>query len=388
MSKRLPWLIAAACMLGMMILGRTVPAAEPADKDKAAIGEYRTLHSDILNEDRTVTVRFPTDYEDSDERYPVLYVLGGLSDARLMWAASAMEDLDQRGKAPMMLIVVVDFVSGARDSRPIPIADRPNTGKADDFLRFLTEELRPFIDANYRTAGYNVLAGFSNTGLFSSYVCLRHTDAFDTYIAASPMISSCADYMTQLMHDVFASGRTLDTRLYMNYGSNDYNEIIEMMPQVVTLFEKDAPSDLKWTMELIEDGGHVPYMTMYNGLGFLFFDWFYPKDQLQAGGLPALRTFYSDLSARYGFTVKVPNGHLDDLGFAYMQAGEHEKAIEVFTYFIEQYPKSAMAQFLLGETHRRKGDTELARACFEKALEINPTLDAARRRLQMLDEEG
>ena len=43
--------------------------------EKIFIGEKIKIHSEILNEDRTILIRFPKDYERSGKKYPVLYLL-------------------------------------------------------------------------------------------------------------------------------------------------------------------------------------------------------------------------------------------------------------------------------------------------------------------------
>ena len=45
--------------------------------EKIIIGEKITISSEILNESRQILVHLPQDYNYSDNKYPVLYVLDG-----------------------------------------------------------------------------------------------------------------------------------------------------------------------------------------------------------------------------------------------------------------------------------------------------------------------
>jgi hypothetical protein len=61
--------------------------------EKITSGERFLIHSKILNEERTIKIWFPTDYEKSKKKYPVLYLL----DAEYFFqqAASAVQFLSE-----------------------------------------------------------------------------------------------------------------------------------------------------------------------------------------------------------------------------------------------------------------------------------------------------
>ena len=70
---------------------------------------------------------------------------------------------------------------------PPPTAE--NFGGADDFRRFLTEELRPRIAAQHPINVENqTLSGYSLGGLFTLHVLFNHPGDFRTYAACSPSI--------------------------------------------------------------------------------------------------------------------------------------------------------------------------------------------------------
>ena len=45
--------------------------------EQIIIGDKIVIHSDILNEDRTILIRLPKDYDNAKMKYPVLYILDG-----------------------------------------------------------------------------------------------------------------------------------------------------------------------------------------------------------------------------------------------------------------------------------------------------------------------
>ncbi|WP_338273873.1 alpha/beta hydrolase [Corallococcus caeni] len=64
----------------------------------------------------------------------------------------------------------------------------PTAGHADTFLRFLTEELAPHVEARYRTQPYRILVGHSHGGLFAMHVLTHKPESFNAYVALSPSV--------------------------------------------------------------------------------------------------------------------------------------------------------------------------------------------------------
>jgi predicted alpha/beta superfamily hydrolase len=140
--------------------------------------------------------------------YPVVYVTDG--DFTFHTAADAMTLLGASFEARPAIIVGIGYgkdmatvaVTRFADLTPTPpeaasaaaIAALPaykgvTFGEADRFYRFLTEELRPQIDAAYKTdKNNNILWGHSLGGLFGLHVLFNHPEAYRTYLIGSPSI--------------------------------------------------------------------------------------------------------------------------------------------------------------------------------------------------------
>jgi len=104
-------------------------AAEHADNDDIAIGKYRIVHSDILGEDRQISIYLPCNYDRTADRYPVLYLLDGDSESRLMLTASTMENIESRGGMPPMIVIGIDSPDATRDYFPSPTATVREPGR-------------------------------------------------------------------------------------------------------------------------------------------------------------------------------------------------------------------------------------------------------------------
>ncbi len=156
--------------------------------------EVLSLSSSIANQDYQISIGFPPTYQDSIERYPVLYLL----DSNVIFGAAVeLARLLMWGEhLPEFIIVGIGYQIqhykdwGRRrdlDMTPTKLEDNPGTGGAAEFLGFLETELIPYIDTNYRTnPADRGIIGHSSGGFFVLYALLHSPDLFQRYCAGSP----------------------------------------------------------------------------------------------------------------------------------------------------------------------------------------------------------
>ena len=150
--------------------------------------------------DRLITVYLPAGYDERIEHhYPVLYMQDGqnlFDDARAFAGHSwrlqraADEAIGSRKTAPM-IIAGIDHAGDARANEFTPTFDaiKKIGGHADAYGRMLIDEVKPLIDARYRTnPDDNAIGGSSLGGLVSLYTALCHPDIFRRVAAMSPSV--------------------------------------------------------------------------------------------------------------------------------------------------------------------------------------------------------
>ena len=164
----------------------------------------KKIHSKILNEDRMVFIYTPKG--DTNAKYPVIYMLDGRRSI-------AYSDMIEYCKGnPHIIIGIANNGNRSRDMYPVKISSRPGSGGADQFLNFISSELKPFIEKNYNTNGKNILFGASASGFFTIYAMLTKPDAFSDYISLSPTIGNCNDFMVEKINQLFPAS-ILDTQV-------------------------------------------------------------------------------------------------------------------------------------------------------------------------------
>jgi predicted alpha/beta superfamily hydrolase len=164
---------------------------------------HKRFPSGILRNHRDVIVYLPPDYDvDKRKKYPILYLQDGqnLFDGTTSftygqeWRVDeTAQSLIEAGKIEPLIIVGIYNAGHERTDEYTPTHDakRKTGGKAELYGRMLIDELKPFIDANYRTlnhARHTGLGGSSLGGLVSLYLGLKHPEVFSRLAVVSPSV--------------------------------------------------------------------------------------------------------------------------------------------------------------------------------------------------------
>lgn len=183
----------------LLILISKVSAQEkskPLDVKPLTIGESVTLHSKVLDENRTLNIYLPNTYTaDSTKTYPVIYLLDGSIDEDFIHIAGIVQfgSFSWINMVPESIVVGISNVDRKRDfTYPTTIAqdkkDFPTTGGSQNFINFIETELHPFIKNNYRINETKTLVGQSLGGLLATEILFKKPDLFDNYIIVSPSL--------------------------------------------------------------------------------------------------------------------------------------------------------------------------------------------------------
>lgn len=163
--------------------GEVLADLPPARRSPSRLLVVRDWHSRSLGNARDLFVYLPRDYDASQRRYPVLYMHDGqnLFDRQAMMGGwRAQEALDREIAAGRVedLIVVGVANTPARMQEYLP---PESGGRADAYARFLTDELKPWVDAHLRTRpgrDDTGVLGSSLGGLVSFYLGWERPDVF------------------------------------------------------------------------------------------------------------------------------------------------------------------------------------------------------------------
>jgi predicted alpha/beta superfamily hydrolase len=263
--------------------------------------EVRLLESSIVKDTFRLHISLPITYANSERAYPVVYLTdgnglfplvrciaealsGGLEIPRLVIVGIGYDTDDAREWGRMRERDLLPTDASATDAaRRQKFTKRGiRRGQAGPFLRFIRQELKPFIDSNYRTDPEdNTYMGNSYGGLFGLYVLFHHPDTFNRYIIGSPAIHHDNRVALAYEGNYAAHHDDLPARVYLAVGAREEldDHLIDPSFQFVTnvkvlaerLESRRYPS-LRLTTQVLEGETHFSVIpaTFSRGLRVVF----------------------------------------------------------------------------------------------------------------------
>jgi predicted alpha/beta superfamily hydrolase len=226
--------------------------------DPICIGEKFEMHAEILNQDRVIYIRLPKDYDTSNVDYPVHFIL----DAEVTFHiyTGLIEILAEDEQIQDAIIIGIPNVDRNFDFDP-----KANGYK---FLEFITEELIPYVDREYRTNGNRLLCGYSMGGTYVIFALMNATDSFNNYLSGSPYrLNIFSDSAIDDLSKKIRKTRTL----YTSIGENDLEQELERFTSFCEMLDKATINDLSFKYEVIPDRDHYNSFTInwQDGLNFI-----------------------------------------------------------------------------------------------------------------------
>jgi len=177
---------------------RPTPELDHASTSAGSLS-FHVVGSRALHTWRRVWVYLPPSYNPRARRYPTLYLNDGESYLLSARAPEIMAALIAQGETVPAILVFVQSVEQREEEY------RPN----ETFVRFLADELAPWIDAHYATSTdpqERAVGGAELGATISLYAALERPDVFGRVVAQSPVWSEFIDWLSGLLERNAARG--------------------------------------------------------------------------------------------------------------------------------------------------------------------------------------
>lgn len=193
-----------------------------SDKIIGTVKYHAGFTSKFQIKPRTIIVWLPPSYEKSSKNYPVLYMHDGqnILDPKTSFAGFDWridETLTKLIKRNIVEEIIVVGIYNTSDR----LEEYSDTLKGHNYRRFISEELKPFIDDTYRTLPdreNTAVMGSSMGGLCSLLTILNHSSVFSKAACISSSFYYNGDSAFRAIQNIITVKRSV--KIYLDSGDD------------------------------------------------------------------------------------------------------------------------------------------------------------------------
>lgn len=209
-----------------------------------------------LQTSKKIWMYLPHNYETSTKKYPVIYMhdAQNLFDDKTAFAGEWHVDETLDSLKAEVIIVGIEHGNEKRLDELTPFPnEKYGGGKADAYLDFIVNTLKPHVDTNYRTKSGKMntaIAGSSLGGLVSYYAVLKYPQIFGKAAIFSPSF-----WFTNDIYTLTENTKKLQTKLYFLCGDNESETMVHEMNKMVDLVNDKRCTCMHLTKKVVVAGG-------------------------------------------------------------------------------------------------------------------------------------
>ena len=250
-------------------------------KKPFVIGEIVELQSEILNEKRTLNIYLPEGYHpDSAATYSVIYLLDGSADEDFIHIAGMVQfaNFPWVELLPKSIVVGIANVDRKRDfTYPTSVKEIkeafPTSGKSTNFINFLSKELQPFIDKNYKTNSTKLLIGQSLGGLVATEILFKQPELFSHYIIISPSLWWDDQTLLKVKPAFLKPDFQKELSIFVGVGNEDKYKVMETDARALfAILQKEKKENINTHFHFFENLNHgdILHLAVYQAFKILF----------------------------------------------------------------------------------------------------------------------
>lgn len=199
----------------------------------------------------------PLNYDTSTKKYPVLYMhdAQNLFDAKTSYAGEWNVDETLDSLKANVIVIGIEHGNAKRLEELTPYAhEKHGGGKADAYLDFIINTLKPHVDKTYRTktkAKHTTIFGSSLGGLISYYAILKHPETFGKAGVFSPSF-----WYTNDIYTLTEKTEKINAKLYFLCGDNESKDMVTDFTKMTNLVEQRICKKSNLKQVIISGGKH------------------------------------------------------------------------------------------------------------------------------------
>lgn len=181
-----------------------------------------------------IYIYLPSGYGRTQRRYPVVYLQDGQDYIEYAHTPAVLNALIHAGQIEPVIAV---FVAPPNRHQPAMPNRATEYGLNDDYIRFFSQELVPFVEARYRTqqdSAARLVVGSSYGGLISVAIAFRHPDVLGLVYGQSGYYSFQDDLLIRQIAEapqkaiqLYIDVGTYERRIGANFLPSDENNFLK-----------------------------------------------------------------------------------------------------------------------------------------------------------------
>ncbi|SHG49197.1 alpha/beta hydrolase-fold protein [Flagellimonas flava] len=340
-----------------------------------------TLQSKTLQEERQILIGLPNSYafDGPETKYPLVLITDGEWHFDLVNGATKL--LYQNGFPKLIVAAIVNTERG-RDLTMSHSQEIPSSGRAGQFLEFVTKELLPYLESEYRVAKHRTLMGHSLGGLFATYALSSEVEIFDGIVAVTPTIRwNDFELMDRFTNDFQIELEKKKPKVFVGIG-NETGLEREGVLRLKSGFEESGYKDFSFIEYPTDSHVTVPWKAYFDGLKYVFESFLLPKEfnELEFSKTVA---YYQGVGEYFDYDTRVPQRILFNRGYEAIGRKDFPEAIEVFEHFKKTYPNIPIPYTALGDIYFDLKQYKKSRENYERIYQLYPSEHIVRRMEQL-----
>jgi predicted alpha/beta superfamily hydrolase len=329
--------------------------------------KIETFNSLKLNEKRELTIKLPASYEKNPtKRYPLFILLDGdyLLDPFLgtLTYGAIWDDIPE--------VIIVGINQNKKNEREkdcgVDVVTGMPEGKSIEFFDFIGLELVPYIEKEFRTTPFKIIAGHDITAAFLNFYLYKDKPLFNAYISLSPelpvgMEDQIPEILASLKQPIF---------YYVSTADGDVKNMQERIKLMDSRIKEIKNPELNYKFEYFKEPSHFSLVlhsiptAMYQIFGIAQPISTLEYDEkivtLKEGYVAYLTNKYDIIENSFGIkkTMRINDFKAIEAAILYNKDYNELDALAILAD--KNYPKSMLGDYELATMFEYKGDNPRA----------------------------
>jgi uncharacterized protein len=340
---------------------------------------YEKINSKKLGTERVLIISLPASYEsDTQKKYPLVLLLDG--DYLFDPFYGAMEYANYWDDMPEVILVGV--VQNKNEERYTDCELDRETGLPDTegekFFEFISMEVVPMLEKNYRIAPFKVIAGHDTTAAFINLYLYKDTPLFEAYISLSPELGT--DMETHLPERL----SKISKPIYYYHATAD-GDMKKMRTRIQKLDEAAAAVKnpaVNYKFDDFKGASHYS-LVLYAipSALYQFFSVYQPISnqefqekivKLESGYVDYLKQKYETIEKSLNIKMPVRLNDFRAIEAAIVKNNDLNEFDALSVLANKNYPKTMLADYYMAQMYERKGDFKRAQKSYMRAFQMEP----------------